>query len=359
MGNLGLIDRGFWNNKRVFLTGHTGFKGSWLSIWLHNMGASVTGYSLIAPTVPSLFEVCNVGGLITKSIIGDIMDTERLKSSMHEADPEIVIHMAAQPLVRLSYQNPVLTYSTNVMGTVNLFEAVRICDSVHAVLNVTTDKCYINQEWELGYRENDPLGGYDPYSSSKACSEIITSAYRNSFFEANSIAVGTARAGNVIGWGDWAQDRLIPDLIRSFSSGTEVLIRQPDAVRPWQHVLEPLSGYLTLAQKLYENGGEYADAWNFGPIDSEAKSVLWIVEEMTKRWPYKQPEYKICSMQDQLHEAKTLILDCSKARNRLGWSPRWSLSKALDYTIQGVTAFLENEDLRELCERQIMEYEHS
>ncbi|WP_394374095.1 CDP-glucose 4,6-dehydratase [Paenibacillus polymyxa] len=352
----GMVDRSFWVGKNVFLTGHTGFKGSWLSLWLHSMGAKVTGYSLPAPTSPALYELGNVENVLVESTIGDVADLEMLRRSLHKVNPEIIIHMAAQPLVRKSYEDPVQTYSTNVMGTVNVMEAARTCSSVRVILNVTTDKCYENQEWHWGYRENEPLGGYDPYSSSKACSELITSAYRRSFFQSSDIRVATARAGNVIGGGDWAEDRLIPDLIRALTNGGQISIRNPEAVRPWQHVLEPLSGYLMLCQRLYLEGEEYAQAWNFGPRDWDARSVEWIVEQMLSRWPYVHPGYKVIR-QDHMHEASMLKLDCSKALKELNWAPRWQLDRALDATIQWVVGYLQGRDIKELCEQQIADYE--
>jgi len=356
MVELGRIDRGFWKGKKVFLTGHTGFKGSWLTLWLYHMGARVTGYAMPAPTNPSLFEVGNIKEVMTESVIGDVAELELLSRSMKKADPEIVIHMAAQPLVRESYADPVRTYQTNVMGTVNVMESARRCSSVRAIVNVTTDKCYENQEWHWGYRENDPLGGYDPYSNSKACSELVTSSYRRSFLDAAGIRVATARAGNVIGGGDWAIDRLIPDLVRALTNGETIQIRNPDAIRPWQHVLEPLSGYLVLCQRLYLDGEKYAQAWNFGPRDSDAKSVEWIVNRMLDKWPAEHSGYRV-DAQDQVHEAKMLKLDCSKAFNELGWTPRWSLDTALNATIEWFAGYLQGLDIKRLCEQQIMEYE--
>lgn len=356
MMNFGIVDRNFWAGKRVFLTGHTGFKGSWLSLWLHSMGAKVTGYSLPAPTNPSLFELGQIQDILVESVIGDITDFPTLQQALEKANPEIVIHMAAQPLVRRSYVDPVQTYNTNVMGTVNVMEAVRTCNSVRVVLNVTTDKCYENQEFHWGYRENEPLGGYDPYSSSKACSELITSAYRRSFLQQAGIMVGTARAGNVLGGGDWAEDRLIPDLIRAFIMGEHIQIRNPEAVRPWQHVLEPLSGYLVLCQYLYTGGEKYAQAWNFGPRDSDAKPVEWIVKEMLDRWPNEHPGYQVIR-EDHVHEASILKLDCSKAHKELNWMPRWTLDRALEATVQWVVGYLQGKDLQELCREQIFEFE--
>ena len=260
----GNVDPGFWAGKRVFLTGHTGFKGSWLSLWLQTMGAKVTGFALAPPTSPSLFEAARVADGMT-SIIGDIRDAAALKDALVAADSEIVLHMAAQPLVRASYDDPVGTYATNVMGTVHLLEAVRAAASVRACVVVTTDKCYENREWAWGYREDEPMGGFDPYSNSKGCSELVTSAYRRSFFQHSGIALGSARAGNVIGGGDWAADRLVPDILRAFEQNKPVVIRNPNATRPWQHVLEPLSGYLVLAERLYNDGQAFAEGWNFGP----------------------------------------------------------------------------------------------
>lgn len=360
IGGCIMIDQAFWNEKKVFLTGHTGFKGSWLSLWLTSMGAHVTGYSLEPNTKPSLFELLSVDGLITKHIIGDIRDRDSLQFAMQEAAPDIVIHMAAQPLVRESYKNPVDTYTTNVMGTVNLFESVRACDNVSVVLNVTTDKCYDNKEWVWGYREDEPLGGYDPYSSSKACSELVTSAYRNSFFNHADryVAVASARAGNVIGGGDWAEDRLVPDCIRSILSGKPVCIRNPHSIRPWQHVLEPLSGYLLLAQNLYLHGRDFASAWNFGPRDEDAKPVEWIVNKICKKWG-RGASYQIDSS-PQPHEAHYLKLDCSKATNGLKWQPKWSLEQAIDKIIEFASVYEQNTlGIKELCLHQINEYQNS
>ncbi|MEX3618290.1 CDP-glucose 4,6-dehydratase [Paenibacillus glucanolyticus] len=352
----GIVEHCFWAGKNVFLTGHTGFKGSWLSIWLQSMGARVTGYSLTPPTTPSLFELGNVEKILVESIIGDVTNLEMLRRSMQKANPDVIIHMAAQPLVRKSYEDPVQTYQTNVMGTVNVMEAARTCNSVRVILNVTTDKCYENQEWHWGYRESEPLGGFDPYSSSKACSELITSAYRRSFLESMNVRVATARAGNVIGGGDWAEDRLIPDLMRALTSGEQIQIRNPDAIRPWQHVLEPLSGYLLLCQQLYLVGEEYAQAWNFGPQENDARSVEWIVNQMISKWSSEHPGYQVIK-QDYKHEANMLKLDCSKAMQELNWTPRWTLDRALDATIQWLEEYLKGRDIIELCKHQLAEYE--
>lgn len=355
MNKTKIVDPSFWVGKKVFLTGHTGFKGSWLSLWLHLLGAEVTGYALEAPTTHSLFELGKIETFMKKSIYGDVSDLELLTQSMVQAEPDIVIHMAAQPLVRASYVKPVDTFQTNVMGTVHVLEATRSCSSVRAILNVTTDKCYENQEWSWGYREIDHLGGYDPYSSSKACSELITSAYRRSFLEGSNIRVATARAGNVIGGGDWAEDRLIPDLIRSLTNEKKIHIRHPGAMRPWQHVLEPLSGYLVLCQSLYHNEEDYSGAWNFGPLDSDVRSVEWIVQKMLNKWSGHHPGYEIDS-QKHVHEATMLKLDCSKAHTQLGWYPQWRLEKALDLTIQWVHDFKAGRDVKEICIQQINEY---
>jgi len=343
----------FWNGKRVFLTGHTGFKGSWLSLWLQELGAELTGYALDPSTNPSLFEVARVGNGMN-SVIGDIRDLESLTKSMFAAQPEIVIHMAAQPLVRRSYSNPIETYSTNVMGTVNVLETVRKTASVKAVVNVTTDKCYENKEWHCAYREDEPMGGYDPYSSSKACSELITSAYRRSFFETSGIALASARAGNVIGGGDWSEDRLIPDILRSFEQNQPVLIRYPHAIRPWQHVLEPLLGYLVLAEQLYEKGDSFSGAWNFGPFDHEAKPVQWIVEKLIEQWNGNASW--LMDGQDHPHEAKYLKLDISKARNQLGWSPKWDVEQALSKIMEWHQQWLNHADMNTFCIEQINHY---
>ncbi len=353
-----MIDTSFWNNKRVFITGHTGFKGSWLCLWLHKLGAEVTGYALNPPTEPSLFYLCKIDKLV-KSTIADIRDANLLSKAILEAAPEIVIHMAAQSLVRDSYKHPVDTYAINVMGTVNIFESVRRRKNVRAVVNVTTDKCYENKEWVWGYRENEPLGGYDPYSSSKACSELVTMAYRNSFFNtkdytSHGVAAASARAGNVIGGGDWANDRLIPDCMRAILNGEKVVIRNPRAIRPWQHVLEPLSGYLILAQKLYEEGPKYAEGWNFGPNDADAKPVEWIVQRLCEKWG-GNASYEI-GKGEHPHEAHYLKLDYSKAKSELGWQPRWNLEKAIDSIIVWTKSYKENKDLRDKCIEQIEKY---
>ena len=348
----------FWKGKRVLLTGHTGSKGSWWSLWLQSMGAQVVGYALAPPTNPSLFEVAEVGKGMT-SVIGDIRDLAQMKKVFAEHQPEVVIHMAAQPLVRYSYIDPVETYSTNVMGTVNLLEAVRNTASVKAVVNVTTDKCYENREWAWGYRENEAMGGYDPYSSSKGCAELVTAAYRNSYFhpdkyQTHGVAIASGRAGNVIGGGDWAEDRLIPDIMRAITDGKPVLIRNPHATRPWQHVLEPLSGYLILAQKLYEDGASYAEGWNFGPNDEDAKPVQWIVEKLTQTWG--EGASWILDGGDHPHEAHYLKLDCSKAKARLDWHPHWHLEETLEAIIEWQRAYRDGKNMQALTLRQISAY---
>lgn len=352
----------FWNGKRVFLTGHTGFKGSWLSLWLQSLGAEVTGYALNPPTSPNLFEVAKIfDGM--KSVIGDIRDFDMLQKAMQAASPEIVIHMAAQPLVRYSYVNPVETYSTNVMGSVHLLEAVRNTKGVKAVVNVTSDKCYENREWVWGYRENEAMGGYDPYSNSKGCAELVTAAYRSSFFnpdhyQEHGVAVASARAGNVIGGGDWAGDRLIPDFIRAIVSGEVVVIRSPHAIRPWQHVLEPLSGYLLLAEKLYTQGSKFAEAWNFGPSDSEAKSVEWIVDQLVTHWG-DGAGYKVDRAAADLHEAHFLKLDCSKARMILGWKSQWDAAETIKRICAWHKAHIDGQDMRLYALNEIAQYRHA
>lgn len=353
-----MVNAAFWKGKKVFLTGHTGFKGSWLSIWLNALGAEVTGYALEPPTEPSLFKAAGVDGLLT-SVIADVRDLERLQAEMTQAAPEIVIHMAAQPLVRDSYKLPVETYAINVMGTVHLLEAVRSTPSVRAVVNVTTDKVYENREWIWGYRENEAFGGYDPYSNSKGCSELVTAAYRSSYFnpreyDRHGVALASARAGNVIGGGDWAVDRLIPDIIRAILAGQPVQIRNPHAIRPWQHVLEPLSGYLLLAQRLYEEGDDFASGWNFGPAEEDAKPVEWLVQRLCAGCG-DGAGYEL-DKGEHPHEAHYLKLDCSKARSELGWSPRWNLEKALQSIVEWTKVYQATGDLRAECLRQISLY---
>jgi len=349
----------FWRGKKVFLTGHTGFKGSWLSLWLQQMGAQVTGFALAPSSSPNLFETARVADGM-RHIVGDIRDGAALREAMQQAQPDIVIHMAAQALVRYSYQHPVETYATNVMGLVNLFEAVRATPGIKAVVNVTSDKCYENKEWPWGYRENEPMGGYDPYSNSKACAELVTSAYRNSFFNPaqyaqHGVALGSGRAGNVIGGGDWAEDRLVPDMMRAIAAGRPVQIRSPHAIRPWQHVLEPLSGYLALAEHLFTDGVAFAEAFNFGPHDTDARPVQWIVERLCAEWG-DGASWQLDSA-PQPHEATYLKLDCSKARASLKWNPRWSLDQALQRIVAWHKAQLNGDDMRALTLAQIADYQ--
>jgi len=352
------MNTGFWNKRSVFLTGHTGFKGTWLSLWLQRLGANLTGYALAPQTEPSMFDVVNAAAGM-KHVVGEIRDLDTLSGALGKARPEVVIHMAAQPLVRHSYDQPVATFETNVMGTVNVLEACRRCPSVRCVVVVTTDKCYENHEWPWGYREIESMGGHDPYSASKASAEIVTAAYRRSFFASgpgmHPALVATVRAGNVIGGGDWALDRLIPDIVRAFCRDEEVVIRSPDAVRPWQHVLEPLSAYLLLAEKLHEGHEQYADAWNIGPLDSGAKAVRWIVERMTACWG-EGARWRLDD-QSRPHEATSLKLDISKAIEQLGWKPALTLDRAIDLLIAWYRAYHDGSAaMRDLTIRQIEGY---
>lgn len=348
-----VVDSRFWHGKRVFITGHTGFKGSWLSLWLQHMGAEITGYALNPPTNPAIFDVANVEEGMT-SIIGDVRDLEKLTKVIDESSPEIVIHMAAQSLVRDSYVDPVGTYSTNVMGTVNVFEAVRNIGQVRVVINITSDKCYENHEWDKGYKETDSMGGFDPYSSSKGCAEIITAAYRRSFFNEKGVALASARAGNVIGGGDWASDRLIPDAIRAFKNNETLLIRNPMAVRPWQHVIEPLSGYLLLCQGLYQQPEKFSEGWNFGPDNDDAKPVSYIADQVVEYWGGDVSWAGDKSSHP--HEANYLTLDSSKSRTMLNWKPRWGLSRALEETVSWYKAWLHEEDMRAFTVKQLDSY---
>jgi CDP-glucose 4,6-dehydratase len=354
------VSPAFWKGKRVFLTGHTGFKGGWMSLWLASMGAKVAGYALAPNTQPSLFETARVAAVLEENHVADICDRERLTAAMVAFRPDVVIHMAAQALVRYSYASPVETYATNVMGTVHVLDAIRQCSGVRAAVMVTSDKCYQNNEWPWGYRESEPMGGYDPYSNSKGCAELVTSAYRQSFFPAaryaeHGVAIASGRAGNVIGGGDWSANRLVPDAIKAFQSGEPLMIRHPGAVRPWQHVLEPVSGYLVLAQALAEHGVKFEGGWNFGPSDDDARSVREVVDLVIRnygegaRWQQDGAE--------QPHEAHFLKLDCSKARQYLGWHPRWNLATAVEATVAwhraraGGTA-----DMQQICLAQIQDY---
>jgi len=353
------MERAFWHKRRVLITGHTGFKGSWLSLWLARLGAEVTGYALAPPSEPSLFELAAVEDGLGASITADVRDGERLARAVEDAGPEVVFHLAAQSLVRESYRAPADTYATNVMGTVHLLEAIRRTPGVKAVVVVTSDKCYDNREWVWPYRENDPLGGHDPYASSKACAELVTAAYRASYFDdpaaGDRPAIASARAGNVVGGGDWAADRLVPDVARAVAAGDVVHLRSPHAIRPWQHVLEPLAGYLLLAERLAGDGREWAEAWNFGPEERDARSVGWLVEQLAARWHGELRWTR--DERSHPHEAHTLKLDSSKARARLGWRPRLSLERALDWLVEWYRAHREGADLGALTRAQIARYE--
>jgi CDP-glucose 4,6-dehydratase len=354
-----MLNRSFWKGRRVFLTGHTGFKGSWLSLWLNALGADVTGYALDPPTEPSLFDQAGIVGLV-RSVSGDIRDFPRLKAAISECRPEVVLHMAAQSVVRRGYEDPIETYSSNVMGTVHVFEALRLLEQPCVVVNVTSDKCYENREWAWGYREIESMGGRDPYSNSKGCAELVTTAYRESFFPAaafdrHGIALGSARAGNAIGGGDWTSNQLIPDLMRAFLAGQACLIRNPSAIRPWQFVLEPLRGYLVLAERLATDPARFASGWNFGPVDSDAKPVSWIADRLVQSW-----EGRAAWTQDGAshpREAHFLKLDASRAKAELDWQPLLPLAQALDWIVEWYRAFQERADLQRLTRKQIERYE--
>lgn len=350
----GQVNPIFWKGRRVFLTGHTGFKGSWLSLWLQSMGAIVKGYALKPNTSPALFNEARVSERM-ESEIGNIKNLEQLSKSMKLFNPDVLIHMAAQPLVRLSYIEPVDTYATNVMGTVNVLESARFCTTLKAIVSVTTDKCYENNEWDWGYRENEPMGGHDPYSSSKGCAELVISAYRRSFFNTKDTAsVASARAGNVIGGGDWSDDRLIPDILRAFEKSQPVVVRNPLSTRPWQHVLEPLAGYLVLAEQLFEKGDEFAQGWNFGPKDEGCKSVKWILDKMVSNWG-KDASWNL-DKNNNPHEAGFLKLDCSKAIQKLKWNPIWDLDFTIQEIINWHMKFMRKEDLKSACLSTIETY---
>jgi CDP-glucose 4,6-dehydratase len=348
----------FWRNKRVFLTGHTGFKGSWLSLWLQNLGAELVGYSLSAPTQPNLFTLAQVEQGM-RSVEGDVLDLTHLRQVLGEFQPEVIFHLAAQALVRESYADPLKTFATNVMGTAHVLEAVRNVPSVRCVIVVTSDKCYENLEDDNAHRETDRLGGKDPYSGSKACAEIVTAAYQRSFFwpgaSVSNPGIASVRAGNVIGGGDWASDRLIPDAIRAICDKKELGVRNPDAVRPWQHVLEPLSGYLMLAEKMHSHPKEFSGAWNFGPGQSDAVPVSEILNRLQKLWG-GAPRW--CADEGvHVPEAKYLRLDCQKARNELGWEPYWGLDAALGSTVEWYRLQQGNQNMREVTQRQIESYQ--
>lgn len=348
-----VVNASFWQGKKVLVTGHTGFKGSWLCLWLQQMNAELIGFSLAPNTEPNLFEKASVADNM-KSIEGDIRTPDEILNICLKEQPEIIIHMAAQALVRYSYSNPIETYQTNVMGSLHILEAAKQCKSVKSIVMVTTDKCYENKEWVWAYRENDRLGGHDPYSSSKACMELLVDSYRKSYLLGqHKCAVATARAGNVIGGGDWSQDRLIPDIIKSFTAQVSVSIRSPYSIRPWQHVLEPLSGYLLLAEKLYKEGGSYAEAWNFGPALEDAKNVEYIVTTLAAYWGDSQ---WVIDNTEQLKESKVLKLDCTKAYEKLAWKGRWDINKSLERTVEWYQAEKKGMDMRQVCYEQIAEY---
>lgn len=348
------VNSSFWKNRSVFLTGHTGFKGGWMSIWLTNMGAKVYGYSLDAPATKNFYTETNLKERLSSSTIGDIQNYSSLKSAIYLAKPSVIIHMAAQPLVRQSYIDPIETFKTNIIGTANVLEAARKIGSVEAIINITTDKVYENKEQLKPYIESDKLGGYDPYSASKACAELVSVAYRNSFLRENGIKIATVRAGNVIGGGDWATDRLIPDFFRSIDSSKKLMIRNPESVRPWQHVLEPLSGYLMLAEKLITHGDSLDECWNFGPKKNDIKTVSWIIDYLVKKIPNAQWEIDKAT---QPHEAKILLLDSSKAKLKLGWVQKLPLEVAIDKVIEWYEAWKYNQPMDEISSSQIKFYE--
>jgi len=351
--------RSFWKGRNVFVTGHTGFKGSWLSLWLDTLGAKVSGYALDAPTQPNLFEQAEVGRAV-RSIRADIRDFPRLKSALAESRPDVIIHMAAQSVVRRGYEDPIETYSSNVMGTVNLLEAVRQLGQPCVLVNVTSDKCYANREWVWGYRENEPVGGRDPYSSSKGCAELVTTAYRESFFapesfEGHGVAIASARAGNAIGGGDWTSGQLIPDLMKAFLAGEPCLIRSPSAIRPWQFVLEPLRGYLVLVERLAEDAGRFGSAWNFGPAEADVKPVSWVADEVARSWGQRASWSKDGGTHPP--EAQYLKLDSSKARASLEWYPVLSLNESIDWIVKWYRAYEAGDDLRRVTRGQIERYD--
>jgi CDP-glucose 4,6-dehydratase len=375
-----VVDAGFWCDRRVLLTGHTGFKGAWLALWLQSLGASVTGFALDVPTEPSLYQLARVGDNM-HSIVGDVCDHDAVAAAITAAAPDVVIHMAAQSLVRRSFSEPCETYATNVMGTVNVLDAVRLHGAqVRAVVNVTSDKCYENREWEWGYREHEPMGGHDPYSSSKGCAELVTDAFRRSFFSSKAHAeepstslepgtppapgtppsagtrLASARAGNVIGGGDWGEDRLLPDIMRAALAGEQVRVRNPNSIRPWQHVLNPLSGYLVLAQALWDSP-RHACGWNFGPPEQDARPVGWIVDRVSELWPAQL--HSVIDHGPHPHEARYLKLDSSRARARLGWRPLLGLDDALQATVDWYTQLRAGADMRAVTVGQIEAFQYA
>lgn len=344
----------FWKNKRVLITGHTGFKGSWLTIWLAKLGAKVIGFSNSIPTDPSMYELSGIRSDII-SVIGDVRDLPALQNTLSEYKPEIIFHLAAQSLVKNSYNDPVETYSTNVMGTVNLFDSARQSDDVSVIVNVTSDKCYENRETLRGYVETDVLGGHDPYSNSKACSELVTSSFRNSFFKNGSSKknLASVRAGNIIGGGDWSENRLIPDIIKSLYHDLPLVIRNPTGVRPWQHVLDPLHGYLILAEKLWDGEAKFSEAWNFGPDLDSLKPVSWIVEKISD---YLDNPIKWKKSEQTFHETGVLSLDCTKAKSELNWNPKLSLTDSIKWTVDWYREFYDKSDMRKVTEQQIADF---
>ena len=343
----------FWSGKRVLITGHTGFKGSWLSLWLQSMDAELRGIALEAPTEPNMFQICDVGRGIDHKVC-DILDFRKLCKLIKEFKPEIIFHMAAQPLVRLSYDQPVETFAVNMMGTIHVLEAARRANSVISIVNVTTDKCYENKNSTSSFQEDDPMGGHDPYSASKGCVELISHAYRKSFFEKEGISIATARAGNVVGGGDWAKDRLVPDVLCALQNNYTLEVRSPHSVRPWQHVLEPLSGYLLLAERLFHDGRKYSEGWNLGPLEGEAKPVEWVVKALCDFW--SDDAKWTLSTGDKHYEANHLILDISKAKQRLNWEPRWPLQMALSKVVEWHKCYLKGLDMKEISLEQISQY---
>ena len=353
------MDAAFWNSKKVLITGHTGFKGSWLSLWLQTKGTRVIGYALPPPTVPNFFEIGRMSGSMV-SIEGDVRNLDHLIDVIKEHAPEICIHMAAQSLVRYSYLHPVETYQTNVIGTLNVLEAIRQTQTVRAALIITSDKCYHNDGRDRGYRESDAMGGNDPYSSSKGCAELVTAAYHKSYFKGkespeSTSCIASARAGNVIGGGDWGADRLIPDIIRAVIDEKPLIIRNPKAVRPWQHVLEPLNGYLSLIESLWKHGSQFEGGWNFGPIDDDCKSVDWILSTMNNLWA-GGILWELDTAENP-HEDAYLTVDSTKAGNLLGWETRLSVRKALSWVVEWYQGYLNQQDMRQISEEQIHRYE--
>jgi CDP-glucose 4,6-dehydratase len=353
------MNKKFWIDKKILLTGHTGFKGSWLSLWLQKLNANVIGFSKSIPTTPSLFELANIESGMT-SVIGNVCDYDKLEEVIREYKPEIVIHMAAQAILRESYNNPIETYATNVMGTVNLLESIRKVGNVKVILNVTTDKCYEPNNLSNGHIETDRLGGYDPYSNSKACSELVTSSFRNSFFnfkedDKHKVSLASCRAGNVIGGGDWGKDRLIPDIMKGVLNNEPIKIRNPNSTRPWQHILDPLNGYLILIEKLWASGTEFSEGWNFGPLKNEERSVKWIIEKIVEQWS-KNIKFDI-ENNSNLHEENYLRLNCTKSHSRLGWKPKLNLEQGLEWIIEWYDQYEQNNNMREVTEGQINKFE--